>query len=184
MRAFGLRIPVVLAATAAVLAVLFFMQFVLQRQTVALPLATRLSEVSGVVGQPAVSTSGGVLDVTVRLGLVNDLQKTYKDLLQAAQSAPGNGSRVVLHVKDNPNPTLSADFVQLMGIVDTGRATGQYVSMQRQFTAEARTLGLTGSQLVLGTTHIYETLVQGSHYVYAILPLTTGAAATGGASTS
>ncbi len=185
MRAFGLRVPVVLAATAAVLAVLFFMQFLLQRQTVALPLATRLHEVPGVMGQPQVTANGGVLNVTVQLGLVPNLQTTYKDLMQAAGA---DGSRVNLRIKDNRSPALSADFAQLMFPLDQGRGSSDFTGMDQQFTAEAKNLDLTGYDLLLGQSHVFVTLVQGSHYLYAILPLTLGqgaaAAATGGASAS
>jgi hypothetical protein len=184
VRAFGLRVPVVLAAAAAVLGVLFLLQFLLQRQAVSVPLATRLREVPGVMGQPAVSENGGTLDVTVRLGLVPDLPATYHRLLQAAGA---DGSRVVLRVQDDPDSVLQADFDRLNVVLDQGRATGQFVQMDAGFDREAATLHLDRYALVLGQSHIFVTLVQGSHYLYEILPLTLApgaAAATGGASAS
>jgi hypothetical protein len=182
VRAYGLRVPIVLAAAAAVLSVLFFLQFLLQRQAVSLPLVTRLRDVRGVVGQPAVSNNGSELDVAVHLGSVPDLPVTYNALLQAAGA--GSGTHVVLQILDTRTPALIADLDSLYPILDQGRQTGEFVTMDQQFDAKAKTLGLDSYQLLLGQTQMYVTLALDGHYLYEILPLTLPSGGAGGGSAS
>jgi len=137
-------------------------------------------DVPGVTGQPEISSDGGVLDLQVHLALVPDLQATYDQLLTAAGA--GSGGRVQLQLDDARTPALVSDYHQLSVILDQGRATGQFVSMEQAFDAEGRALGLTHDSLVLGQTQMFVTLVQGSNYLYEILPLTLSSDTTGGGS--
>ena len=178
MRAYGLRLPIVFASLLAVLAILFGMQFLLQRQAVSLPLNTRLRDVPGVLGQPTVSSTGSALDVQVRLALVPDLQATYQQLLAAAGA--GTSARVNLVLVDDRTAALLADYDQLNVILDQGRATGQFVSMQQSFDAAGKALGLTRAALVLGQNEMFVTLVSGSAYLYEVLPLTLSSGTPGG----
>lgn len=180
VRAYGFRWPVVLASMVAVLAILFGAQMMYARQTLALPLNNRLAATPGVVGQPTVTTDALGLVVDVRLGLVSDLQSTYHRLLTVAAQGAG-GRHVALNIEDSRTPQLSQDFMTLSAILDQGRATGQFVAMERQFAAASAGMQLTRALVTFDSTQMYVELVSGAHYLYAIMPLTlttgTGAAA-------
>lgn len=179
VRAFGLRLPIVLATMAAVLAMLFGVQFLLQRQAFALPLATRLRETPGVVGEPTITSESDGLHVDVHLGAVSDLRATYEALLAAADTS--TGQHVILQIEDTRTPALTADYYQLNAILVQGRATGQYVGMQQQFEQTSQKLGLDTAQVVLGNSQMFITLASGGHYLYQIVPLTLAGSAAGGA---
>ena len=178
MRAYGLRLPVVLAALAAVLAILFGLQFVLRRQAVSLPLATRLRDVPGVVGPPVITPGAAALDIEVHLGAVADLRSTYDALLVAAGA--GSGQRVNLQIDDTRTPALTADYYKLNVVLDQGRATGQFVPMETAFSAESQQLQLSQASVVLGDSQMFVTLMAGSSYLYAITPLVLASGTTGG----
>lgn len=181
MRAYGLRLPVVLASMAAILAILFGAQFIYNRQALALPLNTRLHNTPGVMGQPVVTTTVNGLNVVVHLGLVDDLQTTYHRLRDIAQTSAA-GRTVSLKIEDDHTPQLTNDYRTLSLILDQGRATGRFVDMQTQFAAASRQMGLTRALVTVDTTQMYVELVSGQHYLYDIMPLTLAqASAAGGA---
>lgn len=179
MRAYGFRLPVVLASLAAVLAILFGAQFLYARQAWAVPLNAKLEGTSGVIGQPVVTTDALGLRVNVHLALVDDLQTTYHQLLQTATAGAG-GRHVTLSIKDDRTAELTKDYVTLSMILDQGRATGQFVDMEKQFSDSSRQMGLTRAQVTVDNTQMYVELVSGQHYLYDIMPLTLSPAATAG----
>lgn len=180
MRAYGFRLPVVLAALAAVLVILFGAQFLYNRQALAVPLNAKLESTSGVIGQPLVTSDAGGLRVSVHLGLIDDLQTTYHQLLQTA-AAGAAGRHVILTIKDDRTPALTGAYVTLSMILDQGRATGQFVDMQKQFADASRQMGLTRAQVTVDNAQMYVELVSGAHYLYDIMPLTLSSAPTSGA---
>ena len=176
MRAYGARLPIVLGAMATVLALLFGLQFLYARQAVVLPLSAQLRQTPGVSGRPVVHQSGGTLRIRVQLRQVPDLRSTYRHLQSVVRAAAG-GRAVSLRVQDSATAALRADFYQKLNfIIDQGRATGQYVAMQKAFAAASRHLGLSKAQLTVGEAHVYVALTQGSHDLYEILPLRLPAA--------
>lgn len=170
VRAYGLRLPVVLVALALALAALFGLQEVYAKQSVAAPLVTKLEKVPGVSGTPAVSRNGTTLTVRVHLGLVPDLEQTYTQLEQVA-NANANGRAVALVISDHRTPQLVADYDHLTFILDQARATGQFVPMNQQFQQAASGMGLQRASVGVSGTQIFVTLAQGSHYLYAVMPL-------------
>ncbi len=179
MRAYGFRWPVVLAATAAMLIVLFGAQFMYARQAFSQPLNAALKHTPGVLGQPVVTSDALGLVVDVKLGLVPDLESTYRQLIRAAEGSAG-GRHVTLKVVDHPDPQLTQDFMNLSAILDQGRATGQFVVMERQFAAATRNMGLTRAHVTMGDQQMYVELVSGTNYLYAIMPLTLSSSAGAG----
>lgn len=180
MRAYGLRVPVILASLAAVLAVLFGLQFLYARQAVSLPLTTSLQHTDGVLSVREVNESPNTLRIDVKLGVVPDLRATYEELMAAAQQQAG-GRQVDLRIQDDRSPELTADYYKLNLVLAQGRATGEFVSMQQMFTQQSQALGLDRADVTLGNTAMFVTLVGGGHYLYQIMPLTLSGAASGGA---
>jgi len=180
VRAYGFRLPVVLASMAAVLAILFGAQFLYARQALALPLNTRLEATPGVVGQPTVTSDALGLAVEVRLGLIDDLQSTYHRLLHIAEGGAA-GRHVTIQIQDNRNRQLTEDYMTLSAILDQGRATGQFVAMEKQFAAASGGMGLARAQVTVDSTQMYVELISGKNYLYAIMPLTLAAGAGGAA---
>ena len=166
---------------AAVLAVLFGLQFLYARQAVSLPLTTSLRQTAGVLGVREVTESSDTLGVVVKLGVVSDLRSTYEQLLQAAQQQAG-GRHVDLQIQDDRSAELTADYYKLNVILAQGRATGEFVSMQQMFMQQSQKLGLDRADVTLGNSSMFVTLVGGGHYLYQIVPLTLSGAAAGGVS--
>ncbi len=182
MRAYGLRLPVVLGALLLVLAALFGLQAVYAQQTMAAPLTARLEGVSGVQGTPKLEEIATGLVVDVQLGLVPDLETTYGQLESALLATP-QGKAISLKVEDHRSPQLVADLRQLDFVLAQGRATGQYVVMQQQFNQESRAMGLERATVSVSPSNsrLFVTLVQGKNYLYAIMPLTLPTSSGGGA---
>ena len=172
MRAYGLRLPVVLTALVLALAALFGLQAVYAQQTFAGPLATKLEHVAGVQGVPQVIRTGSGLQITVHLGLVPDLQSTYQDLEKAAAASVG-GRAFALAVKGDRSPQLVQDYQQLSFVLDQARATGQFDNLPQQVQTEAKALGLQSASVSASQSLslLFVTLVQGKSYLYAVMPL-------------
>jgi hypothetical protein len=170
VRAYGLRLPVVLTALVLALAALFGLQQVYAQQSVAAPLITRLERVAGVQGTPQVSRSGTNLNIRVQLGLVPNLNQTYKTLLGIADQN-ANGRTVTLEISDHRTPALVADYNQLMFALDQARATGAFSTMAQQFQQDTKSMHLQAATVTLSQTQMFVTLVQGKHYLYAVMPL-------------
>ncbi len=177
MRAYGIRVPVVVATMIALLAILFGVQSVYTRRSVTLPLERAVRRAGGVLGDSVTATPSG-LRVDVRLGLVPNLREAYLRIEGAAGSAAG-GLPVSIRVWDTRTATLVNDYYDLNAIIEQGRVTGQFVQMDAQLQGMAAKLRLTRAQVVVGNTHMYVELVQGARYLYAILPLYAPSAATG-----
>ena len=174
MRAFGVRLPVVLASMAAVLTLLFGAQYLYTRQALSLPLNARIERIGGVIGAPSVVSGALGLEVRVRLGLVNDLQSTYHSLQRVVRAGVG-GHRVAVRIVDSRTPQLVAAYRALSPILDQGRATGRFVRMEQEFSAASAKLGLTRAVVTVDNAHMYIELVARSHYLYEIMPLTLAA---------
>lgn len=169
MRAFGMRLPVVLGTLIAVLGVLFGVQFAYTQRSLAGPLVGAVRQMRGVEGVQ-VSAGADGLQVLVRLGLVANLRETYRALAQRIRSAAG-GMPVTIAIRDRRTPALVQDYYALNAIIQQGRVTGQFVPMEAALDRMRQRLGLSRAQVIVGNTHMYVELVAGTQYLYAILPL-------------
>lgn len=170
MRAYGLRLPIVLTALVVALGAFFGLQAVYAQQSLAGPLVTHLEKVPGVKGTPHITRTAGGLDIQIQLGLVPDFETTYRDLNSVAQANAG-GRTVALRIVDARSPQLVNDYSQLTFVLDQARATGGYVTMDSQFQQEAQGMHLQRATVSISQTQIFVTLVQGTHYLYAVMPL-------------
>lgn len=173
MRAYGIRIPVVLAAMAGALLLLFGVQFIYNRQAVEQPLVSIYHDVPAVQHVALQNTSDG-LQVSISLGLVPNLASTYRTLEKQVASVVGS-QHFRIQLTDKRTPELESDFYAMNGILEQGIATGQFVSMQQAVQAKGQSLGLTRASAIVDAHHVYVELVKGKHYLYALLPRQTGA---------
>ena len=181
MRAYGVRIPVVLMAMAGALLLLFGAQFVYNRQAVDQPLVSIYHNVPAVKHVSLQTTSSG-LQVDVRLGLVPNLRETYMALENQVNAVLG-GAHFQINLSDARTPALLNDFYNMNGALEQGIATGQFVAMEQQVRAMGAKDGLSQASAIVDNHYVYVELVQGRHYLYELLPRQplTAATTAGGA---
>lgn len=181
MRAYGVRIPVVLMAMAGALLLLFGAQFVYNRQAVDQPLVSIYHNVPAVKHVSLQNTPSG-LQVDVRLGLVPNLRETYRALENQVNSVLG-GTHFQINLTDARTPALLNDFYKMNGALEQGIATGQFVAMEQQVQAMGAKDGLSQASAIVDNHYVYVELVQGKHYLYELLPRQplTAATTAGGA---
>ncbi|HVB10180.1 MAG TPA: hypothetical protein VNM16_07420 [Bacillota bacterium] len=181
MRAYGVRIPVVLMAMAGALLLLFGAQFIYNRQAVQQPLVS-ISHSMPAVQHVTLENSPSGLQVDVQLGLVPNLRETYL-ALQNQVNAALSGQHYQINLTDNHTPQLLDDFYQMNGVLEQGLATGQFVAMEQQVQAIGTREGLSQVSAIVDEHYVYVELVQGKNYLYELLPRQSvqAAAATGGA---
>jgi hypothetical protein len=168
MRAYGVRIPVVLMAMAGALLLLFGAQFVYDRQAVDQPLVSIYHNVPGVEHVALQNTPSG-LQVDVHLGPVTNLRETYLALRNQVNTVLG-GQHFQINLIDARTPTLLGDFYQMNGVLEQGIATGQFVAMQQQVQRLGQQEGLTRASAIVDDHYVYVDLVQGKNYLYELLP--------------
>ncbi len=181
MRAYGVRIPVVLMAMAGALLLLFGAQFVYNRQAVDQPLVSIYHNVPAVKHVSLQNTPSG-LQVDVRLGLVPNLRETYMALENQVNAVLG-GAHFQINLTDARTPALLNDFYKMNGALEQGIATGQFVAMEQQVQAMGAKDGLSQASAIVDNHYVYVELVQGKHYLYELLPRQplTAATTAGGA---
>ena len=179
MRAYGLRLPVVLTALVLSLAALFGLQQVYAQQSLAGPLVTNLEKVPGVKGAPRITRTAAGLDIQVQLGLVPNLETTYGQLNRVVAANAG-GRTVSLQIQDARSPQLLGDYSTLTFVLDQARATGAFDWMSTQFQHDAQGMHLQRATLSVTGTQIFVTLVQGKNYLYAVMPLLLSGGSGGG----
>lgn len=168
MRALGMRVPVVMASMALVLALLFGGQFFYNRQAVDQPLLKMYHNVAA-VKSVAVQTTQSGLDIHVKLGLVPNLRQTYMKLEKQTAGILG-GSHYTIDLGDTRTPALIDDYYKLDPILMEGLATGRFVQMTQRAEALGKQVGLTRTQVIPDQHALYVELVQGKHYLYTIIP--------------
>jgi hypothetical protein len=168
MRAYGVRIPVVLTAMAGALLLLFGAQFLYNRQAVEQPLVSIYRNVPSVEHVAVQSTPAG-LEVDVRLALVPNLRETYLTLQNQVATVLGS-QRFQLNLVDARTPELVDDFYQMNGVLEQGIATGQFEAMQHQVQAMGAQDGLSQASAIADEHYVYVELVKGDHYLYELLP--------------
>jgi hypothetical protein len=168
MRAYGVRIPVVVTAMAAMLLLLFGGQFLYNQQAIAQPLVAITRTVPAVQHVQLQNTPGG-LTVQVRLGLVDNLRETYLAVENQVAGVLGS-QHFNLALVDTRDQELVDDYYQLNDILQQGMATGQFVAMKQNAEAAGRKLGLDRVDVIVDDRFVYVELVKGSHYLYQLLP--------------
>ncbi len=168
MRAYGVRIPVVLMAMAGALLLLFGAQFIYNRQAVEQPVVAIAHNVPAVEHVSLQNTPSGV-QVDVRLGPVPNLRETYLALENQVSSALGS-QHFQIDLTDTRTPTLVNDFYQMNAVLEQGIATGQFVTMEQQVQAMGARDGLSQSSAIVADHYVYVELVKGKNYLYELLP--------------
>jgi hypothetical protein len=181
MRAYGVRIPVVLMAMAGALLLLFGAQFIYNRQAVDQPVVAIAHNVPAVENVTLQNSPSG-LQVNVRLGLVPNLRETYLRLESQVSAALG-GEHFQINLTDARSPALLNDFYQMNGVLEQGIATGQFVTMEQQVQALGTREGLSQASAIVDDHYVYVELVKGKNYLYELLPRqsVTAGVTTGGA---
>lgn len=169
-------VPIVLIAV-LVLAVLFGSWQAYQHFNLLGPLKRNIQQVEGV---KTVSISTGSPDeVVVQLGPFNklkngDLQQTYHAI--AKQISAKLGSSVNLDIADHHDAQLEQVLEGFRPMLMEGIAKSNYTEMIAQLSQQAKKQGIQAS-FTMDEKYIYIQLAKGSHYLYDVMPLHQGGAA-------
>lgn len=145
-------------------------QWLYRTSAVTTPLVQNVLKISGV--RHVRFTASGEVWVAVNPGA--DLMSVNQAVTAEATRILGHAPRSIVY-PGQPSPALTALANQVRFVVAQGEATGQYVAMERQIGALARSHAAAAT-VEMGIHHLYITLTQGSHVVYEILPLPQGGA--------
>lgn len=164
----GVRIPIVVLALAAGLALLLGLQQVYKYSRVDQPLSHFYSTRKE-VARVRVDELGNRVVVRVTLGSVANLRETYKGLEE--------GTRNVLEfypfelkITDKRDARLVDDFYKLHYILEEGLATGRFTEMSAAFRDAAQGLGLDEARVFVDGDRLYVQLRRGDRYLYELLP--------------
>lgn len=136
------------------------------------PLKSELQAVTGVktvdvnVGNPSV--------IKVKLGPVDDLETTYISIVNTVSGALGNSPS--LKIVDNRDKALVDTYENLFPYLYQGINNGTYVEMISQFEQRASKAGVQ-AKVTMDAHSVYVQMTHGDHYLYDVLPLHQGGAA-------
>lgn len=164
----GVRIPTVVMALAAGLAMLFGLQQAYKYSQVDQPLSRLYSEREEVT-RYRVDELGNRVVVRVTLGPVANLRETYKQLEEGTRSVLDTVP-FELQIKDNRDSGLVDDFYKLHYILQEGLATGRFTEMSAAFQNATEALGLDEARVFVDTDRVYVQLRRGKHYLYELMP--------------
>ncbi|HEX6971671.1 MAG TPA: hypothetical protein VF234_05595 [Limnochordia bacterium] len=164
----GLRIPIVITAFLAVLALAWGAQWFFYRTRVAAPLKTGFEGIPGVAGV-SLRPAGTRTDLWVHLTSGADLFRAYAQLEAVGREVLG-ADLGVIHIVDNRTPELDRAYHALHFALQEGAATGHFVEMAERAERLASEWGLDEHRIVVGDRYIFVQLRSGARWLYAALP--------------
>lgn len=171
----GVRIPIVVLALTAGLALLFGLQQVYKYSQVDQPLSHFFSTRKE-VARYGVDDLGNRVVVRVTLGRVANLRETFKGIEEGTRNVL-EGYPFELQIADKRDARLVDDFYKLHYILQEGLATGRFTEMSAAFRDAAQGLGLEEARVFVDSDRLYVQLRRGDHYLYELLPRNRPAAA-------
>lgn len=141
-----MRWPVVFAAMAVALGLLFGGGFLVKDRTVNGPLAS-LYEASPAVERYAIEEEAGGYVITLKLDEAADLAAAYGELALETDRLLG-GAPYEIRLEDERTPALEATQRRVNLYVQEALATGQFAAMADQVAAEAAQVGQTAEMTV------------------------------------
>lgn len=161
----NLRWPVVVAAMAVTLAVLFGAGFVVKSQTVEEPLKAVYAK-SPAVETAAVERQGGKYLIRVKFKDVPDFAADYT-MLHAETEKLLEETPFVIAVEDRRSPKLEQAFRRTNLYVQEALATGQFSAMADRVEMEAARAGLT-ARLEVDNDRVFVQMHDKDGYLYSV----------------
>lgn len=161
----NLRWPVILAAMAATLAVLFGAGFVVKSQTVEEPLRAAYAK-SPVVETSNIERQGDKYVIKVKFKDVPDFAPAYGDLHDETEKLLKD-TPFAIQVEDHRNPKLELTFRRVNLYVQEALATGQFSAMADKVEAEAAKAGLT-ARLEVDNDRVFVQMHDSDAYLYSV----------------
>jgi len=160
-------VPILVTAIVTLL-VLFGGWEYYQKFNVVDPLTQQLNKIHGVKSSNVVAGTPNVVSVT--LGNVPDLQTTYKNIEQMAQTSL-HGS-LQIRISGTPDARLKQEYEDIMPTVMQGMANGNYSEMIQGVTKMTQQAGIT-SHVTMDSQDIFLQMSDGSKNLYSVIPLKT-----------
>ena len=162
-----MRIPVVLLALAAGLAVFFGARWLYNKFSLEEPLAGALKANPAVLSFE-IEKDQAVTRITVHLAPVPNLKETYHELYRQAQSVLGR-QKFTVKIVDNRDENLNRVYYAGQFAVYEAIRRGNYREMVKELETEAAKAGAAAA-VFLDQENIYVQLQDKEHYLYEIIP--------------
>lgn len=163
----GLRVPVVVLALVVGLAAFLGAQWLYNRYNYERPLAKLLAENKDVASFN-IKDQVPVLELEVKLGMVDNLQETYSSLHRSVQGIVGRRSFKII-LKDDRDATLEGIYYHTRLAAFEAIEKGNFLEMEDYISRRAAREGA-GARVLLDQDRLYIQIVHGRHYLYEIIP--------------
>lgn len=161
----NMRWPVVFAAMAVALGLLFGGGLLVKDRTVKEPLAA-LYEASPAVERYAIEEQSAGYVITLKLDEAADLAGTYGELALETERLLG-GVPYEIRLEDERTPALEATERRVNLYVQEALATGQFAAMAEQVAAEAAQLGQ-NAEMAVDSQRVYVTIRGEDGYLLSV----------------
>ncbi|MBP2653067.1 MAG: hypothetical protein H6Q73_636 [Firmicutes bacterium] len=152
------------------IAVLVAGQLVWNNYGIAKPLNKSMQDIPGVEGatwNEAGKNSDGIT-ITVTLGQVADLQKTYNQIMSTSKKILGRRSFSVI-LDDHRTPELESLYYDIHYYVQEAITTGNFAAMADSIKAHARTAQVE-ARVYVDAKYVYVELTKGQTALYSVIP--------------
>lgn len=119
------------------------------------------------VSAVSIEKENNIYNIRVKLEPVENLQKTYSNLQQAASQRLAADS-YILHITDNRNQRLDQLYTELQPGVQQALARHEFVWLDSELRQKTDELGIE-YQLMVDENNIYIHLTDGNFYLYEIV---------------
>jgi hypothetical protein len=156
---------IVLAVTVATLVA---GQLLWQKYAVARPLDKGLKGIAGVTDASWDESKNGDITLTVTLGNVDNLAKTYGEIGETARNSFGQRPARII-IADSRTPELEALYYKLQYSIHEAIFTGNFAAMADRVAAQSRAAGA-DARVYVDARNVYLQLAKAGAALYAVEP--------------
>lgn len=161
-------------ALAVTVAVLVAGQLLWQKYAVARPLGSGLQGIAGVTAASWDENKNGDITISVTLGGVDNLARTYGEIGETAKTILGKRPARI-NLTDSRTPELEALYHGVHFHLQEAVATGNFSAMADRVDAKARAAGAE-AKLYVDARNVYLQLHKGGAALYSVVPRPDAAA--------
>lgn len=171
MRVKGFSLPVIIITFILTLGILFSVNWVYTEMAIKKPLGQQLSEVKGVKGY-TIENGPETMELTVELGLVDNIETSYMSLNEIAYSHIKNNQGYEIRIIDNPNSQLITLWNEIQYYAYQSLVQGDFVTLKESLDDIVKVNENVNYQVHINETHLFIQVQSHENYIYRILQRT------------
>ncbi|MBS3968950.1 MAG: hypothetical protein KGZ94_02410 [Clostridia bacterium] len=171
MRVKGFSLPVIIITFILTLGILFSVNWVYTEMAIKKPLGQQLSEVKGVKGY-TIENGPETMELTVELGLVDNIETSYMSLNEIAYSHVKNNQGYEIRIIDNPNSQLITLWNEIQYYAYQSLVQGDFVTLKESLDDIVKVNENVNYQVHINETHLFIQVQSHENYIYRILQRT------------